>query len=203
MIPQELVQLAHDLHALAVAPWFPYLLIACAGLMAAYERRDRVKAWASGVFQKAKSAAQGVHVKLAKPGLPAVLVVIAVLSLAAQRGFVIPPPGPGPPKPPTPGGPCAVVILHESEDDTVQFGQLSVALRSGVAAKYIADHGHTLDILDDDVTNAQAAELAKHNVGRPSLFIMDARTKATLFEQQIPESMTPAKFVEVLDAHDG
>ena len=97
-------------------------------------------------------------------------------------------------------GTRAVVILHESADQTPEFGALIVELRrkGGTAQSYLAGKGHSLYILDDDLPNKW--QLAPRQV--PALFILDD-TENVLFEQAIPATYTADQVIERLRENGG
>ena len=66
----------------------------------------------------------------------------------------VPPKPPDPPKPPVPDGPLQVTILHESTATTPEMARTFTNLRTGTSQSYLKSKGHTLNILDDDLTDA-------------------------------------------------
>lgn len=105
-------------------------------------------------------------------------------------------------------GPRQILIVHESLDRTPEVAAIFTALRAGEPAKYIADNGHTLAILDDDTGNpdgAPAEILAKHKAaidlaGLPCVLIIDPAGKV-LGSSKLPESADGV--IELLKRHGG
>lgn len=99
--------------------------------------------------------------------------------------------GPGPP--PTPEqGPRRVVILHENDQDTSAIGAEFAALRVGEFGKWFKDNGHELLILDQNQVDQAGRpvklvqDLLARNVPLPALYVLDPKTNAVLFQEQLP-----------------
>lgn len=77
-------------------------------------------------------------------------------------------PDPKPPKPDPPGpvvptvGPFQVSIIYETSETTPELARVFINLRTGSADAYLKANGHTLNILDDDLTDAN---------GKPSVLV--------------------------------
>lgn len=97
----------------------------------------------------------------------------------------------------TTGGPLAIAVVLESKDATPAVGLTIVGLRDGDNAKAIAAKGHTVDVIDDDETNAagEPSERLKHwlpivsTAPRPTLAITDQRGKVLAVEK-LPATVT-------------
>lgn len=121
------------------------------------------------------------------------------------------PPGPNPPVPPSPAGKRAVLFIWESADSSPAVASLITNLRAGTAAKYFADKGHTLNLLDDDEVNEDGKPSAlleawkPHFAGMklPALFVIDPATKALLHKQEIAPTVTADSIVEIVRQHGG
>lgn len=87
----------------------------------------------------------------------------------------------GPMPPPGPPGQRTVVIIRETADSTPELARMIVSLRAGTQAKYLADKGHPLLILDDDAVDqagkpaAIVEKLRPHfkDIKLPALLILD------------------------------
>ena len=119
--------------------------------------------------------------------------------------------GPGPSPKPTPVVPPAegqrsVLIVHEDEDDSTNFGGQVVKLRVGTSAEYLLAKGHTLQILSDDsldMLGNKAPILTKHSsairkAGLPALLILDARTDKVLKTLRLGKGWTADNVIEYI-----
>jgi hypothetical protein len=101
------------------------------------------------------------------------------------------------------------VIVYETADVTPAFARLLNGLRSGVNAKYLADHKHVLSLIDDDAVNAdgaKAALLAKYaeSVRFPrSLIVTDAKSGAVIAIGELTDGSTAAGVIEFLKQNGG
>jgi hypothetical protein len=114
-----------------------------------------------------------------------------------------------------PSGPRAVLIIHEAGDTTPTLARLKTGLRTGEAAKYLKEKGHTLLILDDDAKdqNDQPSPVVAHwkphleGVTLPAIVIgSDATNPAAgslIHRQSLPPEATPASTLEILKANGG
>lgn len=150
---------------------------------------------------KTNAAVPVIVKRLALPDLAAIGVELK--AIIAELGSA--PPTPVPPV--IVPGKRTVVILHETGDDAPADGQLYVALRQGDFAGYLASHGHTLDVLDDDPESQPervAALLAKLNalgVTKPAIYVLDAATGEVIHSQ--PRPATVAEILQVVKSHGG
>jgi hypothetical protein len=125
-------------------------------------------------------------------------------------GPVPPGPGPGPdPQPPPAEGARHVLVVYETADVTPAFARLLNGLRSGTGAKYLADHKHTLALIDDDAVTAdgaKAALLEKYaaSVKFPrSLLVVDAASGAVVAIGELTDASTAAGVIEFLKQNGG
>lgn len=139
---------------------------------------------------------------------------VAVALVTVTVGVPTPqPPGPGPnpPQPPAPAGTRGVLILRESADTTPALARVLTGLRTGKAADYLRDKGHTLTILDDDAVGPDGkpaplldtfrAEFS--GVALPALIVYDLATKRVLDKRVIADTTTADSVVEVIKATGG
>jgi hypothetical protein len=114
-----------------------------------------------------------------------------------------PPPTPPTPDPPAPVGKLTAVIVHETEDDSPAVARMFIGLRSGASAKWLADQGHKLLILDDDTVDATGqpvqlvATLKALGVPMPALFVLDGQDRV-LLKQTLAEGTTADNVIELL-----
>lgn len=100
-----------------------------------------------------------------------------------------------------------IVILHETADTTPAEAAIFTALRVGEQARYLADKGHSLLILDDDAEGpsgesvALVARLKAEGVPLPAQFVLDPATKSVLGKQ--PLSSSAAGVVEFAKGYGG
>lgn len=119
---------------------------------------------------------------------------------------IVVPPEPTPPNPTTPGARLCV-LLSESAQDSPEFAALVVKLRSpqSSTAKYLAEKGHSLLILDPDLEMAAKylgiVKTQSPNQKLPALLILDRKTDGVLFVGDAPLSDTA--ILEALKAHGG
>lgn len=103
---------------------------------------------------------------------------------------------------PVAAGARHIVILHETDDDTPAMALLLTGLRVGEFGKYIQDHGHRLDILDDDQDprspDPLITKLESLGVQLPGLFVLDADNDPVLVKESLPASQG-----EILNALKG
>lgn len=113
----------------------------------------------------------------------------------------------------TPSGPRVGVLVRESFDDTAQQARMINDLRSGPAAKYLAEKGHTLNILDDDetdpsdkplpvlVSNGLAGAFANGQHKPPELLLFSG--DKSLGKITIPADATADTVIAAFKAHGG
>lgn len=141
--------------------------------------------------------------------LIAALAVVLLATLVGQRGcHLLSLPSWGF----TTSGPRVGYLVRESFDDTAQQARMINDLRSGPAAKYLAEKGHTLDILDDDETDADNKPLklladnglagaftnGQHKPPELLLFVGGKAIKTT-----IPADATADTVIAAFKAHGG
>jgi hypothetical protein len=124
-----------------------------------------------------------------------------------------PPPGPEPeppgPTPPVTEGARHVVIVYETADVTPAFARLLNGLRSGTNAKYLADHKHRLDLIDDDAVTADGAKAALLEKYAPSakfprsLIVADAASGAVVAVGELTDASTAAGVIEFIKQNGG
>lgn len=140
-------------------------------------------------------------------GLCLSLLVVTAVVMASGQGFQLPwinlPLINAP-------GPRTVVIVHEVQDQTPAMDRLITELRDGEPAKYFAEKGHKLLILDEqqkDENNQPAPDLMKWHEAlegmKPPVLIVAAGDRVLHRQSFSPESFTGAKAVEVVKANGG
>jgi hypothetical protein len=113
------------------------------------------------------------------------LILVSLVSFAHQRGFlatVIP-------------GPRDATIYYESLNKTPAFNQMVVGLRNGDAAKYLAEKGTDLEVLD--VTEAPQPD---PTLALPSLYVTAG--ESVLYKTTITDVQAPV-VLEAIKAHGG
>lgn len=106
-------------------------------------------------------------------------------------------------------GPRTVLIVNETLDRTPEVAAIFTQLRAGDAAKYLAEKGHTLTILDDDASNPDgkpAEVLEKYradftNVGLPCVLVVHPESGRVMGAAKLPE--TADGVIELLRQHGG
>ena len=116
-----------------------------------------------------------------------ILLVVATLNLLYQQGWV----GGGA----FIAGPRDATIYHESLNKTPAFNQMVVGLRNGDAAKYLAEKGTDLEILD--VTQSPQPD---PSLALPSLYVTAGDT--VLYKTTITDVKAPV-VLEAIKAHGG
>lgn len=107
-------------------------------------------------------------------------------------------------------GPRNIFIIHESADSTPSFARTLTALRNGPVADYLKSKGHSLAILDDDVTDADGqppAVLMKWRadyptVKLPAILIADATGKPLLAESLDANADSPESILATIKAKE-
>lgn len=92
-------------------------------------------------------------------------------------------------------GPRAAVVYYESLNKTPAFNQMCVALRNGDAAKYLAEKGTSLQILDVSESPQPDAALAL-----PALYVTAG--ESVLYKTTITDVKAPV-VLEAIKAHGG
>lgn len=116
-----------------------------------------------------------------------ILLVVATLNLVVQQGWlgavgVIP-------------GPRDATIYYESLNKTPAFNQMVVGLRNGDAAKYLAEKGTDLEVLD--VTESPQPD---PTLVLPSLYVTAG--ESVLYKTTITDVKAPV-VLEAIKAHGG
>lgn len=121
-----------------------------------------------------------------------------------------PEPPPIPDVVPVPAGKRRIVILHEQADDSVKFAALKVQLRDGANAKWLAERGHSLLILDKDATDQNGKPDANVKswlslVGGkvPSIVVVDISTQKVVHSSELKPDETAAGVVELVKRTGG
>ncbi len=117
--------------------------------------------------------------------LGVLLIGVSLLSFAHQRGWfaqVIP-------------GPRDATIYYESADKTTAFNQMVVGLRTGDAAKYLAEKGTDLEILD--VTQSPQPD---PSLALPALYVTAG--ESVLYKTTITD-VKASPVLEAIKAHGG
>lgn len=114
------------------------------------------------------------------------------------------PPAPTPTPDPTPAGSRMVMLIHETADKSPQWAITINQLRTGSPAKYLADKGHTLFILDDDslAGDVKWSDLLR-GLPLPVVIVSDPKTKKVIYQGSIPNTITADGLLNIIKAHGG
>lgn len=130
----------------------------------------------------------------------------AELADIAQEFGGDPQPVPPEPDPEPETGPRVVLIVHETQDDTADFGRMAVQLRNGTEADWLNKQGHKLFIFDDDTLDLNGNKpeiLAKYeaevaSVGLPALVIIDRKTEQAVKVLKLRPDATASNVTEYI-----
>lgn len=159
------------------------------------------------VAGKAYLIQAAVNAEAGKPPLVAMRWIVVSGHGPQPPPVVVVPPGPKPTPvvpPVVETGKRSIVIVRESADDKPWFSRLAINLRDGTAAKYLADNGHSLTILDDEqLTDGDGWKSQVSGMTLPVAFYIDTATNTVVFKESIKADTTADNVIETLKRNGG
>jgi hypothetical protein len=103
-------------------------------------------------------------------------------------------------------GPCDIVMVRETAEDTPEIGRLVVGLQSGDVAAYFESKGHELILVDDDAKDPNgnkaailtAVEPQLSGLAPPQVVVIDRATRRVVHKQSVPAKATAAELLAAL-----
>lgn len=104
-------------------------------------------------------------------------------------------------------GPRHVVILHETEHNSVPFGVMVNNLRTGQNKAYLDLKEHRLDIVDDLDDGSPPppliAQLEQKGIPEPAVYVLDGDDDPVLYAAPLPPAASAADVMAILKSHGG